>query len=136
MAYNNQQRSLAMEAAADLSSHQFKIVELTTTANNVQLAQLNAGFGVLQNIPQSGEAATVAVDGESKVIAGAALTVGQYVTAKSGGWAIPVNSGDAPPLKIMGQVMLGASSGGIGTITIRHMMVPNVISGDIVAALP
>lgn len=136
MAYNNQQRSIALDAAADLSSHQYKIVELTANANECQLAAAGAGFGVLQNIPQSGEAGTVAVDGESKVIAGAALSIGEYVTAKSGGWAIPVNSGDAPPLKIMGQVMLGASSGGIGTITIRHMMVPNVISGDIVAALP
>ena len=136
MAYSNLRNALSFVAAADLSSHQFKIVELASTEKQCRLAEGGEGFGVLQNHPESGEHATVMTDGETKVIAGAALAYGNYVTAKSGGWAIPVNSGDVPPLLIMGRVMTAAASGGIATVHISRMLAHNVVSGSIAAALP
>lgn len=136
MAYSNRIISETLTAAADLSTHQFKIVELSATEGEGGLAAAGQFYGVLQNHPQSGEAMTVAVEGETKVIAGAALTYGDYITTKSGGWVIPVNSGDAPPLIIGGRVKLGASSGGIATVAIDKMLATNVVSGSIAAALP
>ena len=87
MSYNNNQRSITLEANADLSSHQYKIVELLSD-HKCDIADLRAGFGVLQNAPQSGEAGTVCVDGETKVKAGGTIAVGNHIhCVASGGWA-------------------------------------------------
>jgi len=136
MAYQNNLGCLTFPANADLSSHQFKVVELLTTGK-VDLADLGKGFGVLQNIPAAdGEAATVAVEGQSKVIAGGTLTVADHVRVLSGGWCVKANSGDLSGVMIMGQVLVGAASGAIGTIHLRPQAAPNVISGSLVQALP
>lgn len=134
MAYANNLSCVPLEANADLSSHQYKIVEMLSTGK-AALAATSRAFGVLQNIPKSGEAATVAIDGESKVIAGGTLGIGDYVTALSGGWAIKINSGDAPPVHVVGQVMASAASGFIATVLIRRNVISNVVSGSIAAAL-
>lgn len=74
-------------AAADLSAKQFYIVKLDSSSNGVALsaAATDTSIGVLQNTPASGEAATVRFLGTSKVVAGAAITKGAYVTADSSG---------------------------------------------------
>lgn len=135
MAYHNNLSCRTHSANADLSSHQYKVVELLND-NAVDLAGAGLGYGVLQNIPQSGEAATVAVEGETKVIAGEALTINDHVTTKSGGWVIAVTSGDAPPLQVMGVMVTAPSSGGIGTMHINRNVIANVVSGSIAAGMP
>ena len=85
----------SFEAAGDLSAHQFKFVEINSDG---QVALANAGGnpdGVLQNKPSAqGEAATVAVSGTCKVVAGAALDEGVDVTANASGLAVEAGSGD------------------------------------------
>lgn len=83
-----------LEAAADLSAKQYHLVRLSA-ANKVNQASqaVNSGLlGVLQNKPKSGEFATVADDGLSKVVAGAAITAGDLLTTNSSGRAIVVTS--------------------------------------------
>jgi hypothetical protein len=70
----------SFEAAEDLSDYQFHFVGLTS-AGKAQLlnAEDEIAIGVLQNAPESGEAAEVTIIGKSKLKANAALTVGKFV---------------------------------------------------------
>ncbi len=73
MAYGQAGGTLAgFTAGADLSSNQFQIVKVGSTAGKVYLCGTSAfaGFvvGVLQNKPTSGEEALVQFDGVSKLV--------------------------------------------------------------------
>jgi hypothetical protein len=100
----------SMSAAADLSGKQFYAVVTTSTGGvNVGGGRI---FGILQNAPSSGEAATVMTDGISKVAAaGSTLAVGQAVGFGADGMAEAVGS-TAPRA---GVIVLG-SSGSTGRI--------------------
>ena len=79
-------------AGSDLSAKQFYIVKLGTGAtygNDVVLssAATDVHVGVLQNTPAAGEAATVQFLGTTKVVAGAAIARGAYVSADASGKA-------------------------------------------------
>lgn len=131
MAYNNRQSAMAFPANADLSSHQFKIVELLATGL-VDISDLRAGFGVLQNIPESGEAATVVTDGETKCMAGGTVAIGDSIhCVASGGWGGAVTSGSLTPINILGVAVEGVASGGIFTMHMRPFNIPSVVSGSI-----
>lgn len=135
MAFHNRIEAVTKAAGADLSSHKFKIVELDGSGD-VILANGAVGYGVLQNIPEDGEAATVAIDGESKIIAGATLAIGDWITANSGGWAVTVVSGDVAPIQILGRSEIVAASGDIGVLHFQPFVIADVTSGSIVDALP
>ncbi len=68
-----------LTANADLSTHQFKVVSLQSTAGVCQLAAtsiiVSKVVGVLQNNPKSGEIAEVAYSGIVKAIAGTSTIV-------------------------------------------------------------
>lgn len=131
MSYNNRQSSLPLPANADLSAHQYKIVELLSTGK-VDISDLRAGFGVLQNVPEADEAATVVIDGETKMIAGGTIAIGDSIhCVASGGWAGPVTSGTLTPVNILGVAMEGVASGGIFTMHFRAQTLPTVVSGSI-----
>lgn len=68
------------EAAEDLSDYQYHFVVLNTSGK-VRLPDTaeEVSIGVLQNAPESGDAAEVMMIGKSKVTANAALTVGKFV---------------------------------------------------------
>ena len=63
-----------LTANADLSTHQFKVVSLQSTAGVCQLAAtsilISKVVGLLQNNPKLGDAAEVAYSGIAKAIAG------------------------------------------------------------------
>lgn len=131
MSYNNRQQSLPFAAGADLSSHQYKIVELNSDGT-VDISGLRGGFGVLQNIPQSGEAATVCVDGETKVKAGGAIVIGNHIhCVASGGWAGAVASGTLTPVNVIGVALEAVASGGIFTMHMNRYHQASVVSGSI-----
>jgi len=67
--------------------------------------------GILQNVPASGEFATLAVSGESKYAAGAAVTKGDKLTVTTSGWFTGADSDDA----IVGEAKYTVTSGSIGT---------------------
>lgn len=93
--FGRQETLTGVQAAADLSGKQYHFVRLSA-ANQVNQASeaANSGLvGVLQNKPRSGEFATVAYAGLSKVVAGDAITVGDIITTNSSGRAVTVASG-------------------------------------------
>lgn len=74
------------KAAADLSGKQFYIVKLDSSSEiALCTATTDQPFGILQNKPLAGQAASVAVGGTSKCISGAALTIGQQIGSDSAG---------------------------------------------------
>ena len=95
MAYEEALQTITVEAAADLSSHQFKF--LVEDANGrVALAGAAArAFGVLRNKPAGvGHAATVCRGGTAKVKAGGAIAKGDDVTTDAQGRAVTAAGGN------------------------------------------
>jgi len=135
MAYQRDLECYTFPSSLDLSSSKFKVVELVSTGH-VQLAALGKGYGVLQNQPKVGEAASVAVEGESRCIAGGSITFGDHLRVLSGGWLVKINSGDLSGVMDMGVCMVTAASGAISTIDINRNFLANVISGSVVQAIP
>lgn len=99
-----------LAAAADLSGKQYHLVRLSAawTVNQASEAANSALLGVLQNKPKSGEAATVADGGTSKVVAGAAITAGAVLSTNGSGRAIAVVSGAVA----FGQALTAAGADG------------------------
>lgn len=113
-------------AGADLSTTgQYRFVEQSSagTITVCNAAGENA-LGVLQNNPASGQAATLAIGGVTKVIAGATIAIGdQIATTATGAAAVATN----------GQVILGeALSGGASGAIISMLWRPMAYSGSIV----
>lgn len=97
MAYENNTESMTIPAAADLSTHQYKLMTVNSSG---QAALANATalvVGVLQNKPTAaGQAATIVYGGVSKCIAAGVITAGSRVTADANGLAIAAaTAGDA-----------------------------------------
>jgi hypothetical protein len=87
--------SITLPAAADLRTHQYKFVEVTSTGA-VNLAGDDAhADGVLLNDPNTGEAAVVAIAGVAKVKCGAAVTRGSNVASGANGAAKNTDTGSA-----------------------------------------
>ena len=110
MAGFSEMQTLTVPAGADLSAHQYGAVR-GAGANACNIASFATDsdiLGVLQNKPKSGEAATVAYAGISKVLAGAAITVWNAVTVNGSGRAITVTSGSM----CMGQAIEAAGADG------------------------
>lgn len=81
-------------ATGDLSSYQYYLVKLASTAGacKVSAATTDYTIGVLQNDPGDGEAAEVAAIGIVKAKAGAATTAGVFQMANSTGYVTDVNT--------------------------------------------
>jgi hypothetical protein len=79
-------------SAADLSTHQFKFVKMTSTGINLATSGTDVVVGVLQNKPTTGQVCELMAVGQSKVIAGAAITQGAGVMSDSLGRAITATS--------------------------------------------
>jgi len=123
MAYSQQLRNVTLKAANSLATRQFHIVELTANAFECDLAAANNGYGVVQNHPASGEAATVAIEGETKVRAGAAISVGDYITSAATGYATSVGSATGQGVNVMGRAKTAAASGSLFTMDIMRFVV-------------
>jgi len=115
---------LSLEAAADLRTHQYKILRLTA-AGTVNLA--NAGnqdaMGVLQNDPNSGQMASVSRPGdETKVIAGAAIgSAGILLASDANGLAVTATSGEF----VVGRALTTATGSGAVIRMIQSPFIPN-----------
>lgn len=95
MAYFEELDTFTAAAAADLSAKRYHIMRLSAaqTVNQASLATDSGICGVLQNEPQSGETATIAYEGITKVVAGGSVTVNAFITSNSSGRATAVGSG-------------------------------------------
>jgi hypothetical protein len=103
-------QTTTLEAAADLSACQWHIVRLSAArkCNIGSEAANSTGFGVLQNKPKLGDAATVGVFGHTKIVAGEALTAGVLFAVNGSGRAAAVASGGW----VMGRILETAAADG------------------------
>lgn len=85
MAYEESLGSITITASGDLSAHQFKIMQQTTTGAALASATSDV-VGVLQNKPAAlGRASEVAYSGISKVLCRSTIAVGDLVASSSVG---------------------------------------------------
>ncbi len=117
-------------AAADLSTKQFYFVFQTAVAFNVNVPTADGqfAFGVLQNKPISGEAATVecGLGAITKMVLGGTVAPGDFVGSDASGRAIakqPSFSGADLSDWILGQCLEGGAVGEIGTIRLGPMFI-------------
>lgn len=106
-----------LKAAADLSSKQYYLVELTA-ADTVNLCNgvTDRPIGVLQNAPKSGEPAEVCALGVTKINSDAALSVGDQIGTAADGQAAAYVPGTDTTKYIVGMV-IGASGAAAGYAT-------------------
>lgn len=80
MSTENKILDLPFPAAEDLSSDQYKFVVLNSSGQVRRPDSASeVAIGILQNAPESGEAAVVRVVGQSKVQANAAIGIGTFI---------------------------------------------------------
>lgn len=93
-------------AGADLSSSQYKFVELSSEDTvTVCNAATDVPIGVLQNDPTSGQEAVVMIIGVSKVQADAALSVGAQIGTSADGQADAKTPGTDITEYVVGRVL-------------------------------
>lgn len=103
MAVHGDYKAVSIAAGADLSSLQYKVVNVNGTLAVTKLSAL----GVLQNDPQSGEHATVAYSGKMKAYAGGTIAKQAPVILSASGTLVVGSLG------IIGKALAAASSGGL-----------------------
>lgn len=106
-----------LKAAADLSSKQYYLVELSSADTvNVCNGVTDRPIGVLQNAPKSGEPAEVCALGVTKINSDAALSVGDQIGTAADGQAAAYVPGTDTTKYIVGMV-IGASGAAAGYAT-------------------
>ncbi len=74
-------------------------------------------LGVLQNAPNAGQAASIAYEGPSKVVAGGALTAGAFFTTNASGRAAAITSGNM----VVGRILeTSANDGDVVSALLIH----------------
>lgn len=116
-------QSVPVSAGADLSSHQYKAVQIDGT-----LATNNSdALGILQNKPSaSGRDATVGYSGRTRYVAGGAVTAGNRLAVQSGGWLTAVTTVQLGVATALGAV----SSGGVGEAIVHFAGVRTQITSS------
>lgn len=118
MALSNYLKTIPFIAGADFSNKQYRFAKMGNANLTVVIAGVNgtSAVGVIQNNPVATESAGVAVDGVTKVVAGANLAVGDKVTSNATGAAIGATAGAT----VLGTVVIAATSGGIASIQLDN----------------
>lgn len=122
MSFSNRVKNESFVVSGDHSALQFHIVNIVG-AYKVSASVANGGYGVLQNKPQDGEHGTVAVEGITKVRAGAAVSVGDLITSAASGWATAVASGSAADKLVLGKALTAAASGSVFSMELDKFIV-------------
>jgi hypothetical protein len=115
--FSNDAQFISLVASSDMRTRINHIVDLTSTVFKCDLAAAKAGFGVLANAPNAGENAQVAVDGIHTIRAGAAIAVGDMVTAAASGYGAVWVAGAVATL--MGRALTAAASGSLCAVKLR-----------------
>lgn len=103
---------VTLPASTDLSAFQFAFVTVNASGEAAMPAAGASVYGVLQNKPFTGEAASIMTNGISKMVVPAStLSVGDLVATSTDGEPVPLSTGDYA----VGRVVRG-SSGGAGRI--------------------
>jgi len=105
MAGEGKKEVIAIAAGADLRAAQYKVVGVAGTI----AAANDAALGVLQNKPNTGEGATLAVSGHMKAYVGGTVSAGNRLKVTTSGWLAVVASGDGSCAK----AITAANSGSV-----------------------
>jgi len=101
-----------MQAGADLRTNLYTVLRQQAAGICNVASNPGGGFkevvGILWNKPNSGGAATVAIQGEAKVLASGVIAVGTMLSPNGSGRAQAANSGDFT----FGQALEAAASNG------------------------
>lgn len=116
MAHETALQSFSATAGADLSALQYTFVTINSSGLCVAASANALAVGVLQNDPKSGEAAAIAVNGETKIKLGATLSPGAVVEVGTGGKAAAATGAGS---YVMGMLTLGGADTEIGSMVIR-----------------
>jgi Uncharacterized conserved protein (DUF2190) len=88
-------QTISAVAGANLSGSQYLFVKQHSVAGEVVVAGNGENaLGVLVNDPVAGQAATVAIAGKMKVIAGGTVAIGALVSADAAGKAVVPATGE------------------------------------------
>lgn len=124
MADTNRVVAETFVASGDMSALQNRFVD-HVGVGVIGHSLARAGMGVLQNKPQDGENATVALSGRVRVDAAVAVTAGDWIVSAASGFGTPqtfgtINAGSAGQYlqnrTVMGRAMTTAASGSVFTL--------------------
>lgn len=118
MSTENNVLRVSFPAAEDLSNDQYRIVVLDSGEVRRPNSGTEVGLGVLQNAPESGEAASVMLIGISKIVLGEAVAEGewiklQYVSAADAGKGLDA---DVALDLAIGRCLVGGNEDDLGEI--------------------
>lgn len=122
MAYEIPVLALSVEADADLSADQYKIVDIASDQQVSVLATTSTlmALGVLQNKPNAaGKVAEVMVMGVTKMIAGETIAAGELVCPSSI-TAGRVDDADTSTDRILGKCLVGGLVGEYITVLLAN----------------
>jgi hypothetical protein len=126
MAYEIPFNKITLEAAADLSAHQFRYVKIDAAGKAAAIAAAtDLPIGVLQNRPTAGSAAEIVVDGVTKLQADAALVPGTIIGTSADGQADAKTLGTDTTEHVNGLVLEGAAAAGNLITALVHCGIPN-----------
>ena len=113
MAYESSLITLGtLTAAADLSSKQFYFVKLASaTTVNVCTATTDRAIGILQNAPESGQEADIAIFGVSKVVADGTIAFNNVIGTSADSQADAIVPGTDTSVVTLGIAIQAASAG-------------------------
>lgn len=121
MAYEEILQVISADAAADLSSHQFKFVQQTTSGINLANATSDV-LGILQDKPAAaGRAGSVAVGGVSKLtcVSTGGIVAGSVLTASTVGLGVLATASTVDGTILQGECeALEALGSGTGIISV------------------
>jgi hypothetical protein len=132
MSFQNNGTDISLVAAADLRSSQFFAVKVDSNGKAALAGAGEQAIGVVQNDPNTDQAATVRVAGVTKMKAGGSITAGARVAVDAAGKAKTavlgtVNTSDAGAASdavvgsaVFGIALEGASNGDIIAVLITH----------------
>lgn len=109
MAYEVPGETMTRKATADLSGKQYRAVAMDSVGEIDVPGAGAVTLGVLQNKPADLEYGTVMITGITKMVAGAAVSLGARVSCDNAGRAVAATTGDF----VIGTALLAASGAGI-----------------------
>lgn len=112
MAYEIPGQMVTLEASTDLSAYQYRFVTIDANGKAALAGDGVPVYGVLQNKPSGGQAASVMINGLTKIITDAStMSAGDLVASSSVGMAAAPGAGEYT----VGRVVYG-SSGSTGRV--------------------
>ncbi len=121
MAFDGQQvNPPGIVSGIDLTAAQYQIVKLSAAKTVILCSAVtDVPFGVLQNTPRAGQAASVCTHGVSKCVVGAAVTFGAILGTDLNGRAVAYAPGTDTTKYAVGTVIEpGAAALGVATVQV------------------